>query len=141
VSANETYLKQSLTFAAGAENNQPLLRGAAHALAVLAARGNPGALTALLDVGVPGKDPVRTPVALAIGGVALRNPDALLAGLEARKDRDAALELMQDAFDRLSSEDFELELFYVAVRRAYWREASNTPRRQLIEALIRKLEF
>jgi HEAT repeat protein len=141
VSANDTYLKQSLTFAASSENNQALLRGAAHALAVLAARGNAGALTALLDVGVPGKDPIRTPVALAIGGVALRNSDALLAGLESRNDRDAALDLMQDAFDRLSSEDFQLELFYVAVRRAYWRETSNTPRRQLIEALIRKLEF
>jgi hypothetical protein len=76
-----------------------------------------------------------------VGVAALRNPQVLLAALEPRKDRDAVLELMQDAFDMLSSEDFELERFYVDVRHAYWREPASSARRPLIEALIRKLEF
>ena len=33
------------------------------------------------------------------------------------------------------------ERFYVDVRHAYWAAAPNSPRRQLAEALIKKLEF
>ena len=52
--------------------------------------------------------------------VAVRNPAIVLAALEARKDRDLAIELLRDAFDMLS-EDFEEEQFYVAVRREFYR--------------------
>ncbi len=41
----------------------------------------------------------------------------------------------------LSSEDYELERFYVDIRHVYWTAAPNSPQRQLAEALIRKLEF
>jgi hypothetical protein len=41
----------------------------------------------------------------------------------------------------LSSEDYELERFYVDVRHVYWSSPADSPRRQLTEALIKKLEF
>jgi hypothetical protein len=98
-------------------------------------------LGALIDAGVAAKDPARAPIALAIGLVALRNPTGLLDELEPRTERDAALELLQESFDMLSSEDYELERFYVEVRRVYWNSPANSPRRALAESLIRKLEF
>jgi HEAT repeat protein len=138
---NEQYLEKSLAFAVTSGQNQPLLRGAAHALAVLAVQNKPRALGALIDAGVAAKDPARAPIALAIGLVALRNPTGLLEELEPRTERDAALELLQESFDMLSSEDYELERFYVEVRRVYWNSPANSPRRALAESLIRKLEF
>jgi HEAT repeat protein len=139
--ANEDYLKKSVAFAATAEGFQPLLRGTSSALAQLAARGNRDALTALLDAGVPSTDPARAPIALAVGTAAIRNPSILLDVLEPRRDRDGVIALLRDAFDMLASEDYELERFYVDVRRAYWTAAAGSPRRQLAEALIAKLEF
>ncbi len=141
VPANEEYLKKSLAYGVSTGANQPLLRGAAHGLAVLAVRDNAGALTSLLDAGVPAKEPARAPIALAVGLVALRNPELLLNVLQPRPDREGVLLLLQDAFDMLSSEDYELERFYVDVRHVYWAAAPNSPRRQLAEALIMKLEF
>jgi hypothetical protein len=108
---------------------------------VLAVRNNAAALTALLDAGVPAKEPARAPIALAVGLVALRNPDLLLTVLQPRPDREGVLMLLQDAFDMLSSEDYELERFYVDVRHVYWAATPNSPQRQLAEAMIRKLEF
>ncbi len=84
VAPNEEYLKKSLAFGVSSGTDQPLLRGAAHGLAVLAVRNNAGALTALLDAGVPAKDPARAPIALAVGLAALRNPDLLLNVLQSR---------------------------------------------------------
>jgi hypothetical protein len=110
-------------------------------LAVLAGKNNPDALTTLFDYGVPAKDQVRAPLALAVGTAALRAPDVLFRALEPRKDRAAALELLQEAFDMLSSEDFELERFYMEVRHSYWSEPPNSTRRQLAESIIAALEF
>lgn len=139
--ANEDYLKKSLSFAVASGSDQPLLRGAAHALALLAVRNNTGPMTALFDAGVTAKDPARAPIALAIGLVALKTPAVLLQVLEPRPDRDGALDLLQEAFDMLSSEDYELERFYVEIRRVYWNSADGSARRRLAEALIQKLEF
>ena len=139
-SGQEEFLKKTLTVAATDPNYQAVLRGAAHGLGVLAARGRPGPLTTLFDVGVPATDPSRAPIALALGMAALRNPAAILAGLENRKDRNGALELLQDAFDMLS-EDFEEERFYVEIRKAYWAAPAGSVRRQVADALIQKLEF
>lgn len=141
VAANEDFLKKSLAFAAATSGNQPLLRGAAHALGVLAARGNAGALTALLDAGAPAREPARAPIALGVGLAALRNPALLLDVVEPRPDRDAVILLLQDAFDMLSSEDYELEQFYVEIRRMYWSAPPDSARRRVAEALITKLEF
>jgi HEAT repeat protein len=139
--SNEDYLKKSLAFGATNATYQPLVRATAHALAVLAIRNNAGALSTLLDAGVAAKDPARAAIALSLGRVALRNTGLLLDVLEPRADRDAVGELLQEAFDMLSSEDYALERFYVEVRRQYWASAPGSPRRRLAEALIQKLEF
>jgi hypothetical protein len=38
-------------------------------------------------------------------------------------------------------EDFEEELFYVAIRRAYWAAPAESARRKAAERLIQVLEF
>jgi len=138
--AQEEFLRKTLGVAATNDSYQPVLRGAAHALGVLAARGRPAALTALVEAGVPAVDPVRAPLALALGLAALRNPPALLTLLESRADRDGAIELLRDAFDMLA-EDYEEERFFVEIRRAYWAAPAGSVRRQVAEAVIQKLEF
>jgi HEAT repeat protein len=139
--ANLDYLKKSLVFAVTSEGNQPLLRGTSHALAVLAVRGNAEALKALVEAGVPARDPARESIALALGLVALRNSPLLLEVFEVTTNPAGAIDLLQEAFDLLSSEDYELERFYVEVRHEYWSEPENSPRRRLAEELIKELEF
>jgi HEAT repeat protein len=136
----DAYLKQALDFGASHDVHQPMVRGVAHALGLLASRGRKDALVLLLDRGVASTDPVRSPLALTVGLVALRNPELLMATLEARSDRDGVVALLRDAFDMLS-EDFEEERFFVAVRQAYWAAAEGSPRRAVADFLIEKLEF
>jgi hypothetical protein len=137
---HEDFLRKTLAIAVTDKSYQDVLRGVAHAWGVLAARGRPSALGVLFDAGIPAADPARAPIALALGMAVLRNPSALFAALETRKDRDGALELLRDAFDMLS-EDYEEERFYVEVQKAYWSAPAGSPRRQVAEALIQKLEF
>jgi HEAT repeat protein len=134
------FLDQTIRFAADNPGYQELVRTASAGLGAVAASGNEEALTLLLDVGVPSKDPVRAAVALALGTVALRNTSLLLDVLEKRKDRDGVLELLLETFDMLE-EDFEEERFFVAVRRTYWQAPEGSPRRAVAQALIGKLEF
>jgi HEAT repeat protein len=138
--AADDYLKKTLTYAATTDGYQPLLRSVVHALGDLATRGRVAALTTLFDVGITGKEAARGPIALGVGLIALRQPATIIAGLEARKDLAAAIELVRDAFDMLN-EDFEEERFYVEVRRAYWAASAGSTRRQVTESLIQKLEF
>ena len=136
----DAYLKQALDFGASSDVYQPMVRGVAHALGLLASRGRQDALALLLDRGVPAMDPVRSPLALTVGLVALRNPVLLLSTLEARTDRGGVVELLRDAFDMLS-EDFEEERFYVEVRKAYWAAPEGSARRDVAQMLIDQLEF
>ena len=137
----EEYLRQTVAFAATNRGYQPLLRGAVHGLAVLAIKDHAASWKALLDAGIAAKDDeIRSPVALGVGLVTLRRPDLVLSALEGRTDLDAAIELLQDAFDMLA-EDFEEEMFYVFVRKAYWATDSSPARRRIAEALMVKLEF
>jgi len=138
--AHHKYLADTLGFAADTAGYQLLLRSTARALSALAGRGDQAAITALLDVGIPAGDASRAPVALALGAAAVRNPAALLSALGACTQQSAAIELLRDAFDMLE-EDFEEELFYVDVRRAYWASAEGSAARRLAEAVIQKLEF
>jgi hypothetical protein len=139
---NRSYLVESLTFGATNESYQPLLRGAAHGLGVLAARRkDAAALGKLLDVGGPANDPARAPIALALGFVALRNPAVLMDGLLTRTNRDQAISLLRDAFDMLASEDYAQERFFVEVRHTYWNAPAGSDRQRLAETLIRALEF
>ena len=140
--SHRAYLIASLKFGETNAGFQPLLRGAAHALSAIAAsgKGDRDALNALLDAGVAASEPSRSSIALGIGRVALYQPTFLLDVLEARPDVDAACALVRDAFD-MFEEDFEEELFYVAIRRAYWAAPAESARRKAAERLIQVLEF
>ena len=80
-SAHIGYLEKTLTFADTYPGYQDLLRGAAAGLGNIARQGNDEALRILFDVGIPSQDPVRAPVTLAIGLVALRNTPLMLKTL------------------------------------------------------------
>lgn len=140
-SQTERYLQETLEFATGTSNYQPLLRGVVHAHALLALRGNRKSLDQLLDAGVAAKaEAVRAPVALGLGTIALRQPELVLDALESRPNPDAAIEVIAGAFDMLA-EDFEEERFFVFVRRAFWAAPEGSARRRVAESLINRLEF
>jgi HEAT repeat protein len=139
-SAHIGYLEKTLAYAETYPGYQDLLRGAAAGLGDIARQGNDHALRILFDVGIPSQDPVRAPVTLAIGLVALRNTPLMLKTLQARPDQVAAIGILAEAFDMLE-EDLEEERFFVAVRREYWAAAENSPIRKLCEQLITKLDF
>ena len=134
------YLEKTLTYAETYPGFQELLRGAAAGLGHIASHGNAEALRILFDVGIPSQDPVRAPVTLALGLVALRNTPLMLKSLEGRADQAGAVGILAEAFDMLE-EDLEEERFFVAVRRAYWAAPDASPTRQLCEQLITKLDF
>lgn len=138
--AYQTYLVDTLRFAAASADRREVLRNAGAGLAALATAGNMKAATALFDVGIPSKDPGRAALALAVGSVALRNPELMLFVLEKRPDREAAIALLHEGLDMLE-EDFDEEMFFAAVRRAYWQSAAGSPTRQTAELLFQKLEF
>jgi len=139
-SAHIGYLEKTLAFADTYPGYQDLLRGAASGLGNVARQGNEDALRILFDVGIPSQDPVRAPVTLAIGLVALRNTPLMLKTLQARPDQAGAVGIVAEAFDMLE-EDLEEERFFVAVRKAYWAAPDGSPTRKLCEALINKLDF
>jgi HEAT repeat protein len=139
-SAHISYLHKTLTYADTYPGYQDLLRGAAAGLGNIARQGNADALTILFDVGIPSQDPVRAPVTLAIGLVALRNTPLLLKTLLQRTDQDGAIGLVAESFDMLE-EDLEEERFFVAVRKEYWAAPDGSPTRKLCELLINKLDF
>ena len=89
---------------------------------------------------IPSRDPARSPIALALGTVAVRNTPLALKIIGARADlRESAL-LLLDAFDMLE-EDFEEERFFATVRRSYWQAAEGSAERKIAETLIQVLEF
>ncbi len=139
--ANREYLEKSLAFAASTPGHEGLLEGAAHGLATLATDEDPSAFAVLLDAGIPSHDPARGAIGFAVGLVALRRPEIVLAALEGRQDSDGAITLLRDAFDMLSSEDYRLEQFYVAVRHAYWSAPDGSAQRRLADAVIQGLDF
>jgi len=134
------YLVDTLKFSDKNEGFQELLRGAASGLGALAVAGRTEAAQALIDIGVPSKDPTRAPVALALATVALRNTPLMLALVEKLQDRDAALSLTAEGFDMLE-EDLDKERFFALVRRAYWESPAGSPRRALMQTIIGKLDF
>jgi HEAT repeat protein len=139
-SSHMGFLQKTLGFAEDFPGYQDLIRSSAAGLGAIGAHGNSDAVTMLLDIGVPSEDPLRAPVALALGLVALRNPPVLLKVLESRKDRDQTVPLIAEGFDMLE-EDLEEERFFALVRRSYWAAADRSPTRALCEYLITKLDF
>jgi HEAT repeat protein len=134
------FLQKTLGFAEDHPGFQELLRGAANGLGAIGAQGNAEAVTILLDVGIPSQDPVRAPVALALGMVAVRNTKLLLDVLAQRPDRAEAISLIAEGFDMLE-EDLEEERFFASVRRTYWAAPEASPVRALCEQLITTLHF
>jgi HEAT repeat protein len=134
------YLDKTLSYAETYPGYQDLLRAAAAGLGHIAQSGNEEALRILFDVGIPSDDPVRAPVTLALGLVALRNTPLMLKTLEARPDQAGAVGILAEAFDMLE-EDLEEERFFVGVRRAYWAAPDASATRKLCELLITKLDF
>jgi hypothetical protein len=137
---HQRFIVESLTFASKNIGYQELLRSSAKALGALAQEGRIDAAGTLIDFGVPARDPVRSPIALAFGTVALRNTPLVLKLLQSRTDLDQSALLLRDAFDMLE-EDFEEERFFATVRRAYWQAPAGSPERRVAEALITPLEF
>jgi HEAT repeat protein len=139
-SAHIGYLDKTLRYAETYPGYQDLVRGAAAGLGHIARQGNEDALRILFDVGIPSQDPLRAPVTLAIGLVALRNTPLLLKSLQTSADPDGAIALVAEAFDMLE-EDLEEERFFVAIRKEYWAAPDGSPLRKLCERLINKLDF
>lgn len=139
-SAHIGYLEKTLTFADTYPGFQDLLRGAATGLGSIARQGNAETLAFLFRVGIPSQDPVRAPVTLALGLVALRNTPLMLKTLESLPDQAGAMGILAEAFDMLE-EDLEEERFFVSVRRAYWAAADGSATRKLCELLITELDF
>jgi len=138
--SHQKFVVDTVNFAIANQGFQDLLRAASRALGTLAASGKQDAAAVLLDVGIPARDPGRSPVALAIGGVALRNTPLAIKLLMARADVKEAALLLRDAFDMLE-EDYEEERFFATVRRTYWQAPVGSPERKVADALIQVLEF
>ena len=139
-SSHQPFVVESLRFSIANIGFQELVRSSSSALATLAIAGREDAAAELITQGAPTYDPVRAPIALALGTVALRNAPVVLKVLEKDALRGPAIELLRDAFDMLE-EDYEEERFFATVRRAYWQAPPGSPARAAADALIRGLEF
>jgi len=138
--SHQKFVIDTLHFALANIGFQDLARASARALGALAVAGRESAAVALLEAGIPARDPGRSPIALALGTVALRNTALIVKVFGAREDlKDAAL-LLRDAFDMLE-EDFEEERFFATVRRTYWQSPEGSPPRKVADTLIQVLEF
>lgn len=138
--SHQSYLVETLKFADANPGFQEMLRGAAAGLGALAVAGHADAAKALVDLGVPSKDPTRAPVSLALATVALRNTPLTMTMLEQHPNRENAIVLMAEGFDMLE-EDLDKERFFAFTRRTYWESPDNSPRRALMQTLIGKLDF
>ena len=138
------YVVEALRYGLSADSDDlSLLRSASTAAAAVSMAGRQGsdtALRALIDVGVEATDPVRAPIALAVGTVALRAPVAMISALANRSDLRSSLLLVRDAFDMLD-EDMAEERFYVLMRANLWDETENPVTRSVAEAAMEILEF
>jgi len=138
--AHVGYLAEALRFADKNVGNQALLRAAAAGLGQLAIAGRVDAANALFGIGIPAPDSTRAPVSLALATVALRNTPLFVARLEAFADPEPAVALVAEGFDMLE-EDLEKERFFSFARRTYWESPERSPRRDLMQLLIGKLDF
>ena len=91
--SHQSYLVDTLKFSDKNPGFQELLRSAAAGLGALAVAGHVEAAQALVDLGVPSKDPTRAPVSIALATVALRNTPLAMAMLEKHPNRENAIVL------------------------------------------------
>jgi len=119
------------------------VRAAVAALGAIARQDHVDARAALMALAQAGPDRLAHEVALAMSGVALRQPAQILGWLMATRDdaeRTRAIDLLQQGFESLE-EDFAEEQFFAAARAAYWMEAEGSPRRTVLATVIDTLEF
>ncbi len=139
--SHENYLMETLKFADKNAGFQELLRAAATGLGALGVAGRSEAVEGLLEIGIPARDDAtRSPIALALGAVALRNTALVMPMLEKYSARDEAIELLAEGFDMLE-EDLDKERFFAFARRTFWDAADGSTTRALMQTLIGKLEF
>ena len=147
--SHENYLIQTLRFADTNPGFQELLRGTASGLGALGVAGHDDVITPLLQVGIPSRDPVRAPIALALATIALRNTPVMLTFLEKNRmpasnqpvyEERGVLNLLAEGFDMLE-EDLDKERFFALVRRTYWQSAEKSTARTLMQRLIGELAF
>jgi hypothetical protein len=147
--SHENYLIQTLRFADTNPGFQELLRGTAAGLGALGVAGHDDVITPLLQVGIPSRDPVRAPIALALATIALRNTPVMLTFLEKNRtpasdrpiyEERGVLSLVAEGFDMLE-EDLDKERFFALVRRTYWQSAEKSTARGLMQRLIGELAF
>jgi HEAT repeat protein len=138
--SHENYLIETLKFSDQNIGFQELLRAAAAGLGALGVAGRATAAEALFEIGIPSRDPTRSPVALALGMIALRNTPLMMATLEKHPRRADAIALLAEGFDMLE-EDLDKERFFAFARRTYWDQPAGSPTRDLMQTLIGKLEF
>ncbi len=139
-SSHQGYLADALRFSVATAGYQELLRASSSGLAALGVAGDQASTTLLVEIGGPSRDPARAAIALALGTVALRNPQAMLKTLEALDDPKPGIVLLGEAFDMLE-EDLDEERFFTIVRRGYWAAPAGSATRKLAAALIQTLEF
>ena len=118
-----------------------LVRTASSGLSAVAADGNTAATTALVTMGGRG-GAVRDQAALGLAAAAVRNPDHLIAWLDAASapTRTAAIELLKAGFEDLE-EDFGEEQFFASARAAYWKASEDSSSRTMAATLIQELDF
>ena len=109
------------------------------ALTVIAVGDNAGlaAIAALL-----GNPTVHDDAAIALGGVALRNPERTLRWLDTLEPaaRDGVVQALREALERFE-EDYAEEQLFAAARAAYWAAPDGSAARTWIASLIDRLEF
>ena len=138
--SHEPYLIETLKFGDRNPGFQDLLRAAAAGLGALGLWGRTTAVDALFEVGIPARDPARSPIALALAMIAMRNTALMMPLLEKHPARDEAITLLAEGFDMLE-EDFEKERFFSFARRTYWAAPEAAPARDLMQTLIGRLDF
>jgi hypothetical protein len=138
--SHQSFIVESLRFSIANIGFQSLVRSSAGGLAQLAIAGREEAAVELITQGGPTQDPVRAPIALSVGTIALRNTPLLLKVLEQPALRDMGVELLREAFDMLE-EDFEEERFFATVRRTYWQAPAGSAAKTVTDTLVRKLDF
>jgi HEAT repeat protein len=138
--SHEPYLVDTLKFADRNPGFQDLLRAAAAGLGALGLWGRTTAVDALFEVGIPARDPARSPIALALAMIAMRNTALMMPLLEKHQARDEAITLLSEGFEMLE-EDFEKERFFAFARRTFWAAPEAAPTRDLMQTLIGRLDF
>jgi HEAT repeat protein len=139
------YIVETLRYGAttATDDGQELVRSASSALAALAGAGRRAALDVLFEVGLSAGDSARGPIALALGTVALRNPELVRVSLVDAGQQFVPVDellLLRDAFDMLD-EDFAEERFYTLMRRDYWDARIGSRTQAVAGAAIQILEF